>query len=82
VINGYNGRFFELSNKKATQNLHTKVEWSRKSTKKDRKIHFMHRITPEKRPNVPNFISFSSEFVLKRSEKLLFYYLKSAFKAV
>jgi hypothetical protein len=47
VINGHYGRFFELSNKKATQNLHTKAECSRKSTKKGRKISFMHQKTPE-----------------------------------
>ena len=81
-MKGQYGRFFELSHKKATQNLLTKVVFSRKSTKKGRKTSFMHQKTSEKRPNVPNFISFSFELVLKRSEKLLFYYLKSAFKAV
>lgn len=29
---------------------------------------------------MPNFISFSSEFVLKRAENLLFYYLKVLLK--
>jgi len=47
MMKGQYGRFFELSHKKATQNLHTKVEFSRKSTKKVRKTSLMHRKTPE-----------------------------------
>jgi len=39
--------FFELSHKKATQNLPTKVVFSRKSTGKVRKTSLMHRKTPE-----------------------------------
>jgi hypothetical protein len=58
----YNGRFFELSNKKATQNLHTKVECRRKSTKKGRKLSLMHRKTPELHPKNVRIRRISSHF--------------------